>query len=271
MSTSVFIVVFLANLLCRCCALAVAFGVSLWILARFGRPVAQLACGMLLAISLGHLIPEAIETGIAIYWVVSVLVASLLAFYLFDLLLEKAFGHIHATGKPRAIPVLLGGGFEVRADLCGARTRKAFPILVGSASHNFVDGILVAAAFTTSTAAGMAITAAIFAHEVPQLVGQLAILKRFSWSKDRSLVALALVAMVAVLGGIAGSLLFSFSRAFIPYAMLVSAAAFLFVAMVLVKEDFLGEKFETKTLLASLFFVSLGIVASLLILSVGHG
>ncbi len=49
-------------------------------------------------------------------------------------------------------------------------------ILIGDAFHNFVDGVVIAAAFLTSMPLGVAAALAVIAHEVPQEVGDFAIL-----------------------------------------------------------------------------------------------
>lgn len=270
MSILIFVTIIVANFLSRFCALALAFGVSVWVLVRYGHVVAQLACGMLLAISLGHLVPEALEVVDSLGLAFAVFLGAILGFLLLDLVLEKTLGHVHTQGKLRPVPALLGGGFEFHADLCETHQAKALPILIGSSCHNFVDGVLVAAAFMTSLTAGIAITVAIFAHEVPQLIGQIAILRRFNLSVKATVLSLSFVALFAILGGIFGAVLFGLSQAFIPYAMLISAAAFLFVAFVLVKEDFFQKNLTIKAFATSLFYVALGAVLSIGILSIGH-
>ncbi len=270
MTALIFVLIIVANFLSRFCALALAFGVSIWVLVRYGHVVAQLACGMLLAISLAHLVPEALEAVDSYGLAFAVFVGAILGFLLLDFILEKTLGHVHSQGKLRPVPALLGGGFEYHINPCEAHQAKALPILIGSSCHNFVDGVLVAAAFMTSLTAGVAITVAIFAHEVPQLIGQIAILRRFNLSVRVTVLSLSFVALFAILGGIFGAVLFGLSQAFIPYAMLISAAAFLFVAFVLVKEDFFQKKLAFKTIVSSLFYVALGAVLSLVILSFGH-
>ncbi len=270
MSILTFVIIIVANFLSRFCALALAFGVSVWVLVRYGHVVAQLACGMLLAISLGHLVPEALEVVDSYGLAIAVFSGAILGFLFLDFVLEKTLGHVHTQGKLHPVPALLGGGFEFHADLCESHQTKALPILVGSSCHNFVDGVLVAAAFMTSLMAGVAITVAIFAHEVPQLIGQIAILRRFNLSVRATVLSLSFVALFAILGGGFGAVLFGLSQAFIPYAMLISAAAFLFVAFVLVKEDFFQKHLTLKAFSVSLFYVAIGAVLSILILSIGH-
>ncbi|MBL8426353.1 MAG: ZIP family metal transporter, partial [Dechloromonas sp.] len=62
------------------------------------------------------------------------------------------------------------------ADDCSERRSRGRLILYGDAFHNFVDGIVIAAAFLTSPEVGLAATLAVIAHEVPQEMGDYAVL-----------------------------------------------------------------------------------------------
>lgn len=58
-------------------------------------------------------------------------------------------------------------------------------ILVGDAFHNFVDGVVVAAAFLTSVPLGITAALAVIAHEIPQEVGDFAILLDNGYGRKR--------------------------------------------------------------------------------------
>lgn len=60
-------------------------------------------------------------------------------------------------------------------------------ILVGDAFHNFVDGVLIAGAFMTSIPLGISASIAVIVHEIPQEVGDFAILLDSGYSKLRAL------------------------------------------------------------------------------------
>ena len=270
MSGLLLFTVFAANCLSRAAALGCALWLSVWILAHCARAVSLLACGMLIAIGAFHLIPEALEAGVSTASSLGTLVAAGAVFALVDVLLARFVGHTHSVNRVHAVPALLGGGFEVRTQVCTDRPARALPILVGSSCHNFVDGILVAAAFTSGLGPGIAITLAIFVHEVPQLIGQAAIFTRFGMSLKHTAFLLALASLVAPVGGIAGTVLFTVSDTLIPYAMLVSAAAFLFVAFFLLKEEFGRPALKRQDALYALLLIVLGAIASLVVLSIGH-
>ncbi|WP_143104399.1 hypothetical protein [Nitrosospira multiformis] len=56
-------------------------------------------------------------------------------------------------------------------DNCKVHKSPAGLILIGDAFHNFVDGVVIAAAFLTSIPLGITAALAVIAHEVPQEVG----------------------------------------------------------------------------------------------------
>ncbi|MDH5257312.1 MAG: ZIP family metal transporter, partial [Gammaproteobacteria bacterium] len=60
-------------------------------------------------------------------------------------------------------------------------------VLVGDAVHNFVDGILIAAAFLTDVHLGIVTALAVAAHEIPQEVGDFAILLQSGFSRSKAL------------------------------------------------------------------------------------
>jgi zinc and cadmium transporter len=103
-------------------------------------------------------------------------------------------------------------------------------ILVGDAFHNFVDGIVIAAAFLTSVPLGIATAFAVIAHEVPQEVGDFAILLDSGYGQKSALALNMLSAGATLPGAIFGYLWLTEMMAAIPYVLAVSAASFLYIA-----------------------------------------
>jgi zinc and cadmium transporter len=61
--------------------------------------------------------------------------------------------------------------------------RSGLMIMIGDTFHNFIDGILIAAAFTADIKLGVVTALAIIAHEIPQEVGDFLILLHSGYSK----------------------------------------------------------------------------------------
>lgn len=105
-------------------------------------------------------------------------------------------------------------------------------ILIGDAFHNFVDGIVIAAAFMTSPALGMTVTLAVVAHEVPQEVGEFAILLDNGFSRGKAFLLNCLSATATIPGAILGYFWLAEANNVIPYMLAVSAASFIYIAAV---------------------------------------
>lgn len=232
--------ILLANLISRLVAVGLALYFSLRILARWGNAVSAMAAGLLLTLSCTHLIPSALEHGLSADRAGIALLAGFLGFVLLDFVLERFAGHTHVRPqvRPRRDAALLGGRWRQAADeacsCCPGEVRgggRAAVLLVGMAAHNFVDGVLIAAAFMLDAASGWMVTLAVFVHEVPQLMGQAVILTHCGWQKRRCAVWVTATAMAAVAGGAAGWGLFMAVEGIAGYAMIVSAASFLFVVL----------------------------------------
>jgi zinc and cadmium transporter len=82
--------------------------------------------------------------------------------------------------------------------------RSGTLIIVGDTVHNFVDGVLIAAAFLQSTELGIVAALAIVAHEIPQEVGDFLILLHSGYSRARALALNLLSSLATIVGGLGG-------------------------------------------------------------------
>jgi zinc and cadmium transporter len=104
-------------------------------------------------------------------------------------------------------------------------------VLVGDALHNVLDGVLIAAAFLTDVHLGIVTALAIMAHEIPQEVGNFAVLLHSGMSRQRALLMNLVTSLTAVLGGILGYAALEKSLAALPFALAVAASSLLYVAV----------------------------------------
>lgn len=102
--------------------------------------------------------------------------------------------------------------------------------LIGDAVHNFIDGLLIAASFLVSTEIGFATTIAVILHEIPQEIGDFAILLHSGFSKTKAILFNLLSASTAIVG--AAIVLVSASAAPVLSSILLPLAAgnFLYLA-----------------------------------------
>ncbi|MBI5793642.1 ZIP family metal transporter [Candidatus Uhrbacteria bacterium] len=141
-------------------------------------------------------------------------------------------------------------------DHCEPRHPWGHLILLSDFVHNFVDGIIIATAFILSPSIGVFTTVAIALHEIPQELGDYAVLIHSGWSKRQAVWSNFAVSLTAIAGGTVGYFLTqSFSFA-VPFLVPFAAGSFLYIAT----SDLIPElKHQTKAKeisLQSFIFVS---------------
>ena len=113
---------------------------------------------------------------------------------------------------------------------CEVHSRAGPLILIGDAFHNFVDGVVIAAAFLTSIPLGITASFAVIAHEVPQEVGDFAILLDSGYSRARALLLNGLSSVTTLPGAVLAYFWLGETRAAVPYILAISAASFIYIA-----------------------------------------
>jgi zinc and cadmium transporter len=167
------------------------------------------AVGALLGASMLALLPETLDTLPASN-VFATLLGGILLFFVLEKLVLWRHCHTHD---------------------CEVHDGSVFPVVVGDAFHNFVDGAVIAAAVMTSVPLGVSTAVAVAAHEIPQEVGDFAILLHAGYSRGRALLLNVLSAAASALGAIAAFLAFDQIPRMLPYFLVLAAASFLYVAM----------------------------------------
>lgn len=104
-------------------------------------------------------------------------------------------------------------------------------VLFGDGVHNAFDGVLIAAAFLTDAKLGVVTTLAITAHEIPQELGDLAVLLHAGMSPTRALLFNAASSLTSILGGLLGFFALRSTLDALPYAISVAAASLIYVAV----------------------------------------
>jgi zinc and cadmium transporter len=180
----------------------------------------SLATGAMLAAALLGLLPEAIERAGPGH--VRAIGASLLAGIGLFFVLEKLvlWRHCHAEECDSHAPT------AQHRDRAGG-----WIVLVGTGVHNAFDGVLVAAAFLSDVRLGLMTTVAITAHEIPQELGDLAVLLQAGLSPLRALLFNLAGSLTSIVGGLAGYYALHDSLRAMPYAISIAAASLLYVAV----------------------------------------
>jgi len=121
---------------------------------------------------------------------------------------------------------------EVHAPDSKARKSTAGTlILIGDGLHNFLDGILIAGAFLTDIHLGVVTSLAVAAHEIPQEVGDFAVLLHSGFSRGRAFFYNVLSSLTTVIGGILAYVALQDLEQILPYVLAVAASSFIYIAV----------------------------------------
>lgn len=113
---------------------------------------------------------------------------------------------------------------------CEIHGHAAPLILIGDAFHNFVDGLVITAAFLTSIPLGITASLAVIAHEIPQEIGDFAILLDSGYSRMKALLLNGLSSAATLPGAILAYFWLAEVHALVPYILALSAASFIYIA-----------------------------------------
>ena len=255
MTFLLFLEVLLANGLSRLAAV----GGATWFLgrtyARAGTALLAIASGLLLAMPLTHLLPEAFEAqGADPHAIGIVMLCTVLVLVIAGRLVGT--GHAH-SGEPN--------------HASDNRTAASIPALFCAVGiHNFVDGVLIATTFLVSESAGWLATAAVFAHELASQAGYLVILQEAGKTRRQAVLFCLLLAIPAVIGGICGLVAISCFGWLLPYALAMSAASFLFITLFALLPEVFEEVKGMRANLERLALILAGVVISVMLVGIAH-
>ena len=136
--------------------------------------------------------------------------------------------------------------------------RSGMMIMVGDTFHNFVDGILIAAAFMLDIQLGAVTAMAIIAHEIPQEVGDFLILLHSGYSKKQALLFNLFSSLATVIGGVFAYFALQTVQSWIPTILGLAAASMLYVAVADLIPG-LHKRTELKATLGQVLLIGLGI------------
>jgi zinc and cadmium transporter len=205
-------------------ALSVAFAAVLALNARMQRYLGAMvsyAIGAMLGAVFLDILPEAFKVGSN----AAVLSATVLFGILIFFILEKLvlWRHCHHEGCE---------GHELHVTEHGHdHGRSGLMIIVGDTFHNFVDGVIIAAAFLTDFHLGVVTSLAIIAHEIPQEVGDFAILLHSGYRRRKAFYMNLVSSLASVAGGVLGYFTLPLARSWTPAMLAVAAASLLYVSV----------------------------------------
>ena len=228
------------------------------------------AIGALLAVAFWGLIPEAFAKVRPEQFqsLSATILAGILGFFVLEKLLiwrhchygsceahgdeghgdEHAHGHSHGHGNAQSAGAL---------------------IILGDSIHNFVDGVLIAAAFLTDVQLGIVTSLAVAAHEIPQEVGDFAILLDSGYSRGKALFYNILTSLTTVLGGVLAYFSLEDLHGSLPYFLALAASSFIYIAVADLIPS-LHKKTDMKTSLQQIALIAAGVFLICLMHDIAH-
>jgi len=211
-----------------------------------------ISAGSLMGGAFLHLIPEAIESVGGEHGVDKIALAVLVGFALF-FILERVL-HWHHCHKH-------GGDCPIHP--------FTYLNLIGDGLHNFIDGVVIVAAFSLGVELGIATTLGVILHEIPQEISDFGVLVYGGFTKIKALLFNFFSGVFAVLGAICGFVLINFVQGIIPLLVGITAGGFIYIsASDLIPELHKESKFFKSLISFGCFFVG---IALMFFLKTGHG
>lgn len=211
----------LAVLLSGVVSLSIAAVLSFSTMSKMVERMVSLSVGVMLSTTFLHALPEAFEMSHDAVGLFATVLGGLLGFFLLEKLSilrhshhHEGDGHDHETGHDKR-----------QAGSTG------WMILIGDGFHNFTDGVMIAAAFMADVQLGIITSLAIFAHEIPQEVGDFIVLLNAGFSRTRAYVYNLLCSLSAVAGGLVGYYTLGQVQGLIPYVLALASAGFIYIAV----------------------------------------
>ncbi|MDR1311022.1 MAG: ZIP family metal transporter [Burkholderiaceae bacterium] len=181
----------------------------------------SLSVGVMLSTALLHALPEAFQSGLSPSKLFATLLAGLLAFFVLEKCAIIRHSHHHeGDGHPHE-----EGHDQREAGSTG------WMILLGDGFHNLTDGLIISAAFLADTYVGIVTAIAIFAHEIPQEIGDFIVLLNAGFSRKRAYCFNLLCSGLGIAGGIIGYYLLGETQWMIPYVLVLASAGFLYISV----------------------------------------
>lgn len=200
----------------------------------------SLAIGALLGDAFIHIIPQAFSSKLGETLASILVIVGILLFFIIEKFVhwhhhgeDKEETHIHPVGEL----ILFTDGF-----------------------HNLIDGAIIGASFLVSIPVGIATTIAVILHEIPQEIGDFAVLIHAGYTKKKALLWNFVSALASFIGlaivFIFGNIVENASLFFIP----IAAGGFIYIAVA----DLIPELHKTKEVkhsIIQLVIIMLGVLS----------
>ena len=206
------------------------------------------AIGALLGAAFLEMLPHAFEGGKSVRVVAATVLAGIFIFFILEKLVLWRHCHVEDC--------------EVHDHHADAHDhgRSGMLILIGDSFHNFVDGILIAAAFLENTQLGIVTALAVIAHEIPQEVGDFLILLHSGYSRTRAFMLNLLSSLAMFAGGLIAYFALQTLQEWVQTIIALAAASMIYVAVADLIPG-LHKRRELKATLSQSVLIALGVAS----------
>ena len=135
----------------------------------------------------------------------------------------------------------------------------AYLNLIGDGVHNFIDGTIIAASFITNLQLGIISTIAIASHEIPQEMGDFAIILKGGLKPKKGLLFNLLSALLCVIGGLITLFFVNISQSIKPILLSIAGGGFIYLSLVDIVPD-LHKEIKTQIIILESLSLFMGIL-----------
>ena len=192
------------------------------------------AIGALLGAALLALLPHAIniDKTVDLHDLGLTILIGLLGFFLLEKMVLWRHCHsrhceVHSPGEVYTAPETHSHSHSHHHE----KDASGILILVGDAVHNLVDGVLIAAAFMTDIDLGIVTAMAVAAHEIPQEIGDFAILLNSGFKRGKALLFNIIASMATLVGAVIAYYSLQTMQHALPYILAIAASSFIYIAV----------------------------------------
>jgi len=145
----------------------------------------------------------------------------------------------------------------------------AYMNLLGDGVHNLIDGLIIGASYLVSIPLGVATTVAVVFHEIPQEMGDFAVLIQGGFAKEKALFFNFLTSLTSLLGLFLAFFLARYVEGVTLFLVPFAAGGFIYIACSDLIPELHRVKSETQKAIFQLVFFLLGIFMLYLLLALG--
>ncbi|MCB1935888.1 MAG: ZIP family metal transporter [Nitrosomonas sp.] len=190
------------------------------------------AIGALLGAAFLNTLPEAFELSENPNQVTVLVLVGILLFFILEKLVLWRHCHIEdcEVHDPSAA-ITAADGHPHHQTHEHDHGRSGMMIMVGDTFHNFVDGILIAAAFMVDIQLGIITSIAIIAHEIPQEAGDFIILLNSGYTRSSAFMMNLLSSFATLVGGVLAYFMLNTLDFLILPLLSLASASMIYVAL----------------------------------------